>query len=100
MRREKGQEGSRRFLFFFKSLAGRAGALPQTLAKYEARRIQVPARKSQLQGLKTCNRLGVKKGGAPGARRVSGDRRNPQAGSGQNCRGGGTTKLLTPKQQK
>lgn len=64
MRREKGQEGSRRFLvffFFFKSLAGRAGALPQTLAKYKARRIQVPARKSQLQGLKTCNRLGVKK---------------------------------------
>lgn len=49
--------------FFFKkiSLAGRAGAVLQTLAKYEARRIQVPARKSQLQGLKTCNRLGVEK---------------------------------------
>lgn len=76
MRRERGQEGAWRF-FSPKSLAGRAGALPQTLAKYEARSIQVPARKSQLQGLKTCNRLGVKKRGAPGARRVSGDRGNP-----------------------
>lgn len=59
----KGPRGSLEiFFFFFKSLAGRAGALPQTLAKYEARRrIQMPARKSQLQGLKTCNRLGVKK---------------------------------------
>lgn len=57
-----GERGSLEIFFFlFKSLAGRAGALPQTLAKYEARRIQVPARKTQLQGLKTCNRLGVKK---------------------------------------
>lgn len=59
---ERGQEGAWRFFFSKKiSLAGRAGAVLQTLAKYEARRIQVPARKSQLQGLKTCNRLGVKK---------------------------------------
>lgn len=80
------------FFFFFKSLVGRAGAFPQTLAKYEARRVQVPARKSQLQGLKTCNRLGLKKRGAPGAHRVNRDPRTPQAGSGQNCRGEGPQK--------
>lgn len=73
----KGPRGSQEIFFFspFKSLAGRAGALPQTLAKYKARKIL--ARKSQLQGLKTCNRLGVKERGAPGARRESVDRRNP-----------------------
>lgn len=49
----------------------------------------MPARKSQLQGLKTCNRLGVKKKKeARQVHAVSGDRRNPQAGSGQNWRGG------------
>lgn len=48
----------------------------------------MPARKSQLQGLKTCNRLGVKKKEARQVHAVSGDRRNPQAGSGQNWRGG------------
>lgn len=57
----------------------------------------MPARKFQLQGLKTCNRLGVKKRGAPGARRVSGGRRNPEAGSGQNCRGGGNHRIAHPK---
>lgn len=71
------RKGPRRSLeiFFLKkiSLAGRAGAVLQTLAKYEARRIQVPARKSQLQGLKTCNRLGVKKKEARQVHAVSGD---------------------------
>lgn len=71
---ERGQEGAWRFFFFKKiSLAGKAGAVLQTLAKYEARRIQVPARKSQLQGLKTCNRLGVKKKEARQVHAVSGD---------------------------
>lgn len=37
----------------------------------------MPARKSQLQGLKTCNRLGVeKKRGAPGARSEGRPRRD------------------------
>lgn len=48
----------------------------------------MPARKSQLQELKTCNRLGVKKKEARQVHAASGDRRNPQAGSGQNWRGG------------
>lgn len=30
---ERGQEGARRIFFFFKFLAGRAGHLPQTIAK-------------------------------------------------------------------
>lgn len=56
--KEKGARKARgEILFFLKFLAGRAGALPQTIAKCRERwRAGVPASKSQLQRLQTCNR--------------------------------------------
>lgn len=47
----------------------------------------MPASKPQLQGLKTCNRLGGKEQRQVHAEGVEAGETSPQAGAGQNCRG-------------
>lgn len=57
----------------------------------------MPARKSQLQGLKTCNRLGVKK--KRRARCTQSERRprNPLGGIGSELEGRGVHRIAHPK---